>query len=222
MVSSKLTIPEAIRKLFNIDVAKESPLLKNKAHSLVRNGLIKVETEQIVQRKAVYLADGQLTVLHNALLLNAIFPDPKEVKKIFEDRCFRNVCAETLAAMFSGQSSLAGIALRSPETIKLVGSLAGDFNLYEENLPNPFPILPQVAMGKNTNLLHALLAQSASLAPADSLLLAFLNGNLVDAEQLASQLHSTDPSVLTLQKAINSRLNDARDFDDLLDQFRNM
>ena len=66
MVSSKLTIPEAIRKLFDIDVAKDSPLLKNKANSLVRNGLIKVETEKIVQRKAVYLADGQLTVLHNA------------------------------------------------------------------------------------------------------------------------------------------------------------
>lgn len=103
-----LTIPEAIHKLFGINVAKESPLLKNKANSLVRNGLIEVERESKVQRSGVTLRAGQEIALHNALLLNAIFPDPKDVKRIFLDAQFRRECAELVVNVLKNRNSLLG------------------------------------------------------------------------------------------------------------------
>ena len=47
---SGLTILDAIRYLFGIDVAKESPYLKDKANSLVLYKLVKVNTEKVIQR----------------------------------------------------------------------------------------------------------------------------------------------------------------------------
>lgn len=83
-MNNQITIPQAIKKLFDIEVSKESPYIKDKANSFVRNKLIKVVTEQKVQRKSVYLKDSQqLDVLYNALLLNAFYPDPKHVQQIF-------------------------------------------------------------------------------------------------------------------------------------------
>jgi len=66
-MDSRITIPDAIYKLFAINVAKDSQFLKNKANSLVSNGLVKTVRDEHVQRATVYLKDkSQLTVLHNA------------------------------------------------------------------------------------------------------------------------------------------------------------
>ena len=86
MIAKGLTIPEAIYKLFGVQVATESPFLKNKANSFVRNELITVDRDPKVQRDGIYLKPGQESVLHNALILNAIFPNTANTKKIFERR----------------------------------------------------------------------------------------------------------------------------------------
>lgn len=222
MIDNGLTIPEAIRRLFDIDVAKESPLLKNKAMSLVRNGLIKVKKVPIVDRSATYLAEGQMTVLHNALLLNAVFHDPKDVKRIFENREYRTQCAETIRLLFTDQSSLLGVALRTPYALKLAEALAGNLDLTIERLPNPFAVLPQVPLGRNLNLLQALLAQASSLAPADSMLLAYLRGDIAAAAEMAESLITEDTSVSALRKHILDKFNEASEFDELLEQFKQM
>ena len=85
MIAKGPTIPEAIYKLFGVHVAKESPLLKNKANSFIRNGLVAVEREARVQRDSVHLMPGQEVILGNALVLNAIFPSTSNTKKIFEN-----------------------------------------------------------------------------------------------------------------------------------------
>lgn len=223
MIKRGLTIPEAIDELFKINVSRESPLLKDKANSLVRNKLIKVERQEKVQRGSVYLAEGQLVVLHNALLLNAVFTDPKQVKKIFEDTAYRKECAAVLKSVFSSQNSLFGISISSKKSFELIHSLECENSqniLYKEKLPNPFQQLPQVAMGSNTSLLCALLAQSSILAPADSLLLCFLKGEWQEASVFASQLSSDTPGLTMLQELINQKLKEAQEFDELLDFFR--
>lgn len=222
MNAERLTVPEAIRKLFGIDVAKESPLLKNKANSLVRNKLIKTYTELIVHRKSVYLAEGQETVLFNALVLNGIFPDPKDVKKIFVEDEFRRQAVITVKAVLTGNHSIVGVSLSHPNTYKLISCLEGEWDLYKERLPNPFNVLPQVALGEETGLLQALLAQAAVLSPADGLLLSFLRGDIVEANRLASLLDTDNPELIALKNSVEAKFREAQEFDDLLDQFRKM
>ncbi|MEC4726807.1 hypothetical protein HWQ46_14730 [Shewanella sp. D64] len=221
-MASRLTVPQAIRQLFGIDVATQSQLLKTKADSLVRNKLIKIETEQKVQRKTKYLAPGQMTVLFNALLLNAVFHDPKDVKRIFEDKSYREECAKAVRVMFGESNSLMGIALSNGLALKFADSLAGDFDLYSDKLPNPFAVLPQLALGKNQSLLHALLAQSATLEPSDNILLAYLQGDLDRAVEMSSLMTTDNEAVNQLKLHVERSRREAVEFDDLLDQFRKM
>lgn len=220
-MDSGITIPDAIYKLFSIHVAKDSQFLKNKANSLVRNGLIKTVKDKHVQRATVYLADqAQLTVLHNALILNAVFLDPKDVKRIFEDRAYRAECAQTINTLLTDMNSLMGIALQSSKVSELVDTLRSDKSLYDTKLPNPFSMLPQVALGSNTGLLQALLVQSSTLATTDTVLMAYLQSDWEKARQLCSHLDGSVPGIKELKQSIDSQLQEARDFDDLLDQMR--
>jgi hypothetical protein len=224
-VSSGLTIPDAIRLLFNIDVATESPLLKNKADSFVRNKLIKTAPKPKIEdhRFPTLLADKeQLIVLFNALLLNAVFHDPKNVKRIFDNKAYRHECALAVRVIFGKSHSLMGIAITSVLAHEFADALAGDFDLYMEKLPNPFAVLPQVALGKNINLLHALLAQSAAMAPADNLLLAYIQGDLEKAAKVASSMSSDNDAVNQLKQHVEKKVREAVEFNDLLEQFRNM
>ncbi|MGS0724562.1 hypothetical protein ACVBKF_00115 [Shewanella sp. 0m-11] len=218
----EITVPDAIYKLFSIRVAKDSQFLKNKANSLVRNGLIKTVQDKHVQRATVYLADSsQLTVLHNALILNAVYLDPKDVKRIFEDRLYREECAQTINAVLCNLNSLMGIALQSNQVSALVDILLSDKSLYDIMLPNPFSVLPQVAIGSNTGLLQALLLQSSALASTDTVLKAYLQSNWEEALRLSDYLDDSVQGIKELRQAIEAQLREARDFDDLLDQMKN-
>ena len=221
MDTEGLSIPEAIRRLFGVDVAKESPLLKNKAMSFVRNKLIAVRKEPKVDRKAVYLKAGQGHALHNALILNAVFPNPKDVKRIFEDERYRADCAAVVRRLLTDRGSVLGEALQSGSSDKMASFLADtERDLRQEWMPNPFQVLPQVALGDNTTLLHALLAQAASLEPADSFLLAYLNGDWEAAQKLSSQISSGTPELLAIKTEIDRKLNEAHEFSELLNFFR--
>jgi hypothetical protein len=216
-----LSIPDAIRKIFAIDVAKESPLLKNKAMSFVRNKLIEVRKERKVDRKAVYLEAGQGNTLHNALVLNAVFPNPKDVKRIFKDDQYRSECAKVVKRLLTDRGSVLGQALQSKSSEQMASFLADtERDLRQELMPNPFQVLPQVALEDNTTLLHALLAQAASLEPADSFLLAYLNGDWEAAQELSSQLSSASTELLAIKTEIDRKLNEAHEFSELLSFFR--
>ncbi|WP_351088216.1 hypothetical protein [Shewanella sp. S1-49-MNA-CIBAN-0167] len=221
-MDSGMTIPDAIYKLFGIKVAKDSPFLKNKANSLVRNGLIKTVQEKHVQRATVYLADrDQLTVLHNALIINAIYLDPKDVKKIFDDRAYRDECSQTIKALLTGMNSVMGIALQNKLVQDLVDTLSSAASLYEIKLPNPFSKLPQVAMDDNTGILNALLVQSSTLASTDTILMAYLQSDWDNAQQLCEHIDDSVLGMKELKQSIASQLEEARGFDDLLDQMKN-
>lgn len=220
MVLNQLTIPEAIQQIFSVDVAKESLLLKNKANSLVRNGLIKVHKEKITHKYATYLAEGQLLVLRNALIINAFFYDPKDVKKIFEDIEFRRECASTMRAILFGKNTITGISLNNALSQKLVDIIDSDTDLKAIELPNPFEVLPQVALGENSQLLYALLTQAAATSISDNILLAYLEGDLLKAKELADQLNENDKSAEFLKGVIDKAVRESAKFDDLLDFLR--
>ena len=124
MIAKGLTIPEAIYKLFGVQVATESPFLKNKANSFVRNELITVDRDPKVQRDGIYLKPGQESVLHNALILNAIFPNTANTKKIFENFEYRSQCANTVREILKNRNSLLGQAFQSNEVNELAAFLS--------------------------------------------------------------------------------------------------
>ena len=161
-------------------------------------------------------------MLFNALVLNAIFHDPKDVKKIFTDKAFRQQAVETLRAVLLNQSNLSGIALSNPDCVNFIDAVEGESDLYIDKLPNPFSVLPQAALGKNTNLLQALLAQSAALEPMDSILMAYLDGDIESAfrkiQGLSDEQHLALPLIIRIKQAYQ----EANDFDDLLDQMRQL
>ncbi|MDP5142622.1 hypothetical protein ORJ00_07715 [Rheinheimera baltica] len=224
-MASGLTVPDAIRKLFDIDVATQSAFLKNKAMSMIRNGLIKIAPKSKLDdhRFPTYLAnEQQLVVLFNALLLNAVFHDPKDVKKIFEDISYRQDCAKVVSAMLGNRNSLMGISLNNPASVEFTKALASDVDLYSHKLPNPFAVLPQLALGKNQNLLHALLVQSAALEPADNVLLAYIEGDIEKAAKLAELMDYDNGAINQIKLHLEKKLSEALEFDELLDQFKKM
>lgn len=222
-MNTTITIPHAIKILFNIEVSKESPYLKDKANSFVRNKLIQTVEEKKTQRKSVFLKDHQqLDVLFNALLLNAFYPDPKHVVKIFKDVKFRYDCAQTIRALFGRQSNVAGQALISGKVNELISVLESDADLFKNKLPNPFQKLPQLAFGKNTGLLNCLLLQASALEPVDNVLNAIAKGDWNKARELSINLSKESPGAIELANMIDKKFKDAQEFNDLLDYFKNI
>lgn len=211
-------IPEAIRDMFGIESAAESKFLADKANSFKRNGLLKVEQEYGIQRSATYIDKDQEAVLFNALLLSSVFTDPKQVKKIFDDQAVRAEAAQTLRAMLLNRTTVCGMALASAETTLLVTSLEGNFDLYTEKLPNPFETLPQMLLGPHTNLLNALLAQALVLDPVDSVLAAWVAGDIESAYQLANKIDNSEP-VAPFLEMVRSRYHELQRLSKLLDDF---
>lgn len=223
----RYTIPELLRKLFDTSSAEDCNILKNKAMSLVRNGLIQTEAEKIVHREHRFITDatGEVT-LFNALLLNAFFPDPKRVKSIFDDPKIRLDSAEVIRSLVLDRQVLVGVALLSSKSILLVENLfdVETFDLKHKKLPNPFQVLPQLALGRNIGLLQALLAQSASLDAHDSLLSAYLRQDWAEAMNYCSQIKKLGDhkeSCRELIEAVERGYQEAQNFDDLITIFKN-
>ncbi|KZY96961.1 hypothetical protein A3746_04370 [Oleibacter sp. HI0075] len=212
------SIPDTIRDLFQIDLASENKFLKDKANSFRRNKLLKVVEEERVQRKSVHLAPGQDIVLFNALLLDAVFSDPKYVKKIFEKPETRKDATQKLKSLLMERNTVTGIALSSDQTGAMISALEGELDLYTEKLPNPFATLPQVVLGQHTNLLNALLVQASVLDPLDSVLAAYVEGDIDRACELADQL-SDQSAVGPFIGLIRKQQVEVKRFKTLLDDF---
>ena len=115
-----------------------------------------------------------------------------------------------------------GVALSNQNAVKFIDDLASEMDLYSNRLPNPFATLPQLALGKNLSLLHALLTQSALISPTDNLLLAYLNNDMDKALALSNQIKANNSNVKQLIEHIHAQHKEAEEFDDLLNYFQKM
>ena len=211
------SIPEALRSLFGSDILSQTPSLRTKANSFLRNGLLSSQSELIVHKNNNSIPETELDTLFNAMLLSAVFADSKEVKAIFSEPTKRQQCAEIVKAMFTRQHSLAGIALSSSKATAFVTCLEGDFDLRAKRLPNPFKTLPQATLGSNGSLLRVLLTQAAVLEPMDSILMKYLDGEWLEAKALIDQLDANASGVSELKAEIDKKIHEAEEVDELLD-----
>ncbi|MGO3408552.1 hypothetical protein [Marinomonas sp.] len=217
MGSKFYSISEALKFLFGSQVLVETPSLRTKANSFLRNGVVSFQADLNVHKNTNTIPESELDTLFNAMLLSSIFADSKEVKAIFLEPKKRAQCAEVAKAMFTRQHSLAGIALSSSKTSAFVACLEGNFDLRAERLPNPFKTLPQTTLGTNSSLLRVLLAQAAVLEPMDSILIKYLDGEWLEAKALIDELDDTTSGVAELKEEIDKKIHDAEEVDDLLD-----
>ncbi|QKX17313.1 hypothetical protein [Microbulbifer sp. YPW1] len=206
----------AIEQLFGIKLSKREGL-RNKVGSFMRNGLIVYNDQLIVERNSRAIPRDQLTTLHNAVIIQALLPDPKKVKKVFEDQAFRQNMAKLFSALLLGRRSIVDISLLKPEVARFLGVLSGTTNLREERLANPFETLPQLVLDGPLDLLQAILAQNSSLSSGDAMMVHYLEGNLEAAWDSAQQMSTTDPRLLQYRDLIEREYRAAKEFDDLLD-----
>ena len=216
-------VAQCMETLFGIKLAKY-PELKNAINSMIRNGLIEsVKTPPEGgkdSRGKVFIPKDQLTVLYNATLLHGVFSNAGQVKKIFTEEAVRVEVSQWLSELLIHRHSVVGVGLYPREVSDFINTLTGNADLRTHRLPNPFVELPQLSLGSFTSVMQGLLAQAASLSPGDSMMSAFLEGELEQAWKQAKKLQTDNSLLLKYQALIVSAYEEADDFDKTLDSFR--
>ncbi|TCK09134.1 hypothetical protein [Marinobacterium mangrovicola] len=219
-----ILLADAIQKLFGIKLAKHKKF-KEQMESLMRSGLIEYRKAPIEftasSRNHKLIDRQQLTKLHNAVLLHAFFPMPKVITDIFSDHSKRLEQANVISLLLTGRNSVAGIGLLRQEVLRFLEALKSDQDLTVTRLPNPFQELPQLSFGGISNVMQALLLQSAALSDADSMIAHFLNDDLGQAYRLALEIESDQEIVNLYKQRIIEAHNAASDFDNFLDDIFN-
>jgi hypothetical protein len=214
------TLAEAMRHLFGIKLA-DHPKLKDKLHSLTRNGLIRIHNEPGVQRTKKYLAESELTTLFNATLLLAIIPEPSRVKATFEAVDERQKVAKLVNLVVMNRQSLLELVYLNANAATFVEQLVSDIDLRRNRLSNPFEQLPQILLDGDVGLLGCNVARSASLAKADPMLRCYLGRELDVAATHASSIlvePTMYPSELVdLARHIQAECRSAKEFSATID-----
>lgn len=217
---SLYTLADAMKHLFGIKLADHTRL-KDKVHSLTRNGLIRIRSESGVQRKKKYLAESELTTLFNATLLLAFIPDPARVKKTFDEVDERQQVAKLVNLVMMNRQSLLEFVYLNANAATFVQQLASDIDLRLNRLSNPFERLPQLLLDDDIGLLSCNVARNASLVKADPMLGSYLAGKLDVAADHASAIIAESkqyPSELVdLAKHIQAEYQSAKEFSATID-----
>ena len=218
-----LRLADCIDKLFGLKLSKY-PKLKDALESMRRNEIIKAHTTAALggknSRGKVYYQKDQLTTIYNATLLYGIFADSLIVRDIFEKTTKRLEMTQWLSSLLQDRNSVVGIGLISQEVVRFLNVLGSDADLREVRLANPFVELPQLSLGSVTSIIQGMLIQSAVLSTGDSMMVAYLNGELERAWKLASELDTDNAILLLYRQLIINEYDAAVEFDETLDFFR--
>lgn len=218
-----LSLAECVDKLFSLKLA-QYPKLKDALNSMVRNKLIDHHKTAPMggknSRTKVYYPRDQLTTMFNATLLHGVFADPRLVKNIFIDTGTRQKMAQWLRTLLMDRNSVVGIGLISGEVVRFLEVLRSEDSLREVRLANPFVELPQLSLGGVSSIMQGLLVQGAVLPAGDSMMVAYLNGELERAWHHAKNLKTEHKTLLQYQQLIIQEYEAAVEFDSTLDFFK--
>ena len=224
-----LSLQQAVGDWFGITLSRH-PKLRNSVNTLAKAlakdkviDLIESKVPSASDRSRLSIPKGQRERLCNAVLLQGVFAEPKSVIRIFKDPIERRKCAQLARDLLLPRDSVAGLGLIRPELVQFLEAFASDhFNLYEDALPNPFETLPQMGLGPTGDhgLLRAVATQTAALSLGDSMMACYLDGDLEKAYAAAASLQTDSPVLQKYRRMIIDEYEEARAFDDLLDEWR--
>ena len=220
MIKSTLSPAEAIHRLFGIKLS-DFPSFKDDVNALIRKkDFFNIHTEQVVQRKKLFIHIQELDKLHNAILFQAFGLNPKRVVAIFNERKCRQREADLFSYLLYSRQSILGIGLMSANVDDFLSELKSDQDLSKVRLPNPFSELPQLVLSHEINIHRGLLAQSAVLNSGDSMMTSYMEGDLEKAYKQALALTPDNEILVKYKDLIINEYKQAKEFDQTLDFFR--
>ena len=228
-VEQRLTLPQAVERLFGIPLARHA-VLRNAVNTLVK-AMSQAKMLQLAEneishtnggRKRWTIPERELTTLSNAIVLQGIFGEPKTVVLLFTHPERLNKHADWAKSLLLDRQSVASIGLINHELLGLLEQLASNADLKAELLPNPFEnTLPQMGLSEyGGNLLKTLVCQTAALSTGNSMMAHYLSGELEQANDAACQLQTDNPLLLQYRQLIIRTYAEAKEFDALLDEWR--
>lgn len=223
------TIPEAVKRLFGLQMAQH-PTMRNAINTLVK-ALNQAGVLDLIENEISYTSGGrkrwalqaeELVTLHNAIILQGIFSEPKIVVRLFKQKENRAEHADWARSLLLERQSVATLGLINNELLLLLENLKPAFDLKRERLPNPFDgALPQMGLSDyGGNLFKTIALQAAALSNGDSMMAHYLNGELEKANEAATRLQTDNPLLNKYRALIIRTYREAKEFDDLLDTFR--
>lgn len=216
---------QAIRKLFGIKLT-EHIKFKGKLTSLEENGALKFYRKDKSgapgSRDKIYYLPEQLTLLHNVVLISAVYPKPSAVLEIIVDSHKRKECAAEIEGLLNGRKEIGGIYLDSDSLSRFFEGLKSDVSLDSFKLANPFVNLPQTIPHKVDGYLSVLAAFHLSEVVAldfERMMAYFFNLEVAEAYELSLTLSDVTSEQMKYVNLVQSSYNETKDFDEVFESF---
>lgn len=221
--NSSRPIAEAVALLFpGVKLSKHTEF-KNGITTMVNSswfGAVKVPTKEGHQRDRILIPAEKMTLFWNCTLIHGLVPSSRTIGQVvgFSDK--RQHFADWAHDLLVGRQTVAAVGLLTPELPAFLEGLRSA-QLDSERLPNPFSILPQLALGGKTGLLQAQLVQFSVLSQGDSMMKAYFDGDLAEAARLAEAMSAECseliPYKLMILNEFEQRQRFSRAFEEMLE-----
>jgi hypothetical protein len=216
---------QAIEKLFGIKLTKHIKF-KGKLTSLEENGALKFykkdKSGAVGSRGKIYYLPEQLTLLHNVVLISAIYPQPSVVLEIIVDSHKRKECADEIEGLLNGRKEIGEIYLYPDRLASFFEGLQSDVSLDSFKLVNPFVSLPQTIPHKVDGYLSVLAAFHLPEVVAldfERMMAYFFNLEIAEAFELSLMLSNVTSEQMKYVNLVQSSYNEAKDFDEVFESF---
>jgi hypothetical protein len=219
------SISEVMRKLFNIELSHYKKL-KDSIATLEgkEDGKGVLRPKRIPSPiggndKRAYTVD-QFDFLHNVIILQGFFPKPASIKGIVEKPKKRKDQVQYLIEAIGNRTEVAGVQFDFEALKRFLGELQTDFAFNDQKLSNPFIELPQL---KEMSVVFALNHEGACAKDVMIMMDCYFSDDAQELERaydIAQTLNEVTGTAAKYKSMIESRYNDAKAFDNMLDIFK--
>ena len=219
------SISEVMRKLFNIELSHYKKL-KDSIATLEgkEDGKGVLRPKRIPSPiggndKRAYTVD-QFDFLHNVIILQGFFPKPASIKGIVEKPKKRKDQVQYLIEAIGNRTEVAGVQFDFEALKRVLGELQTDFAFNDQKLSNPFIELPQL---KEMSVVFALNHEGACAKDVMIMMDCYFSDDAQELERaydIAQTLNEVTGTAAKYKSMIESRYNDAKAFDNMLDIFK--
>ena len=199
---------------------------KSKLTTLEDNKTLNIQkTEAIGSRNSrggrSYLPE-HLDLLHNVVLISAIYPKPKVIQEIVSNPVKRKQCADEIKTLINGRNNLAGIQLIPSQLVNFLDGLRSDQQLDRFKLANPFKILPQTIKSEVNgylSLLEAFHLPSVVASDFERMMAFYLDQEIAEAYGLALTLRKLEGIQKKYIDLVIKVYKEAKEFDAVFESF---
>lgn len=215
----------AIKNLFSLKLS-DYPKFKEKLTTLEDNGALLINKTppsggHKSRGRREYFPE-HLILLHNVVLISAIYPKPEVVLDIIKNLSYRLNCAKELDRLLNGRHEVGGIEFDSANLALFLAELKSAKTLNEFKLSNPFKVLPQTiphSVDGYLSVLSAFHLPDASSSDFDKMMAFYLDQKISEAYELTQTLTNVTNDQKRYVDLVLNTYHQAKEFDDVLESF---